>query len=88
MGPCHKLYGRCQGYKPDGYDFSKTCHENVVTNQKWINLYDMMSTPFKGKGYCVTCDSAYMGDIIAHVSDKEWKINMAGTIQLHWVGGC
>ena len=62
-------------------DLSNTRHENVLTDQKWINLYDMMLTPFKGNGHCVTCDSAYMGDIIAQVSHNEWKINIVGTIR-------
>ena len=67
-------------------DLSNTRHENVLTDQKWINLYDMMLTPFKGTGHCVTCDSAYMGDIIAQVSRNEWKINMVGTIRSNQTG--
>ena len=40
---------------------------NVVTDQKWFNIYEMMLKPlqpFNGNGHCVVCDSAYMGDII------------------------
>ena len=76
----YKLYARYYGGKPDG-DLSNVRHENVLTDQKWINLYDMMLTPFKGNRHCVTWDSAYMGDIIAQVSRNEWKINMVRTIR-------
>ena len=64
-----------------GGDLSNVRHENVLTDQKGINLYDMMLTSFKGNGDCVTCDSAYIGDIIAQVLRNDWKINMAGTIR-------
>ena len=81
----YKLYARCYGGKPDT-DLSQTRHVNVVTDQKWINLYEIMLKPFHGNGYCVTCDSAYMGDIIAQVSRNEWKGNMVGTIRLDQTG--
>ena len=42
----------------------------------------MMLKPFNGNVYYVTCDSVYMGDILAQVSRNEWKINMVGTIIL------
>ena len=53
----------------------------IVTLQKWVNLYDIMIDNFKGKGHCVTMDSAYMGDIMALSGRHEWKINMLGTAQ-------
>ena len=76
----YKLYTRIYGGKHDA-DLSTTCHKNCVTDQKWVHLYDMMLTSFKGNGHCVTCDSAYMGDTMAQVSRNEWKVNMVGTIQ-------
>ena len=51
----YKLYTRCYGGKPDA-DLSTTRHANIVTNQKWVNLYDLMLMPFKGNGHCITCD--------------------------------
>ena len=47
---------------------------DVVTNHKWINLSDTIFKPFNGNRHCITCDSTYMGDKIAQVSRKEWKI--------------
>ena len=43
------------------------------------NLYNIMMNPFKGKGLCVTMDSACMGDIMALIGRHEWLINMVGT---------
>ena len=45
-----------------------------------------MLDAFKGKGHCVTMDSAYMGDIMAQISHNEWQINMVGTVQSNQVG--
>ena len=76
---------RVFGGKHDA-DLSATRHENCVTDQKWVHLYDMMLTLFKGNGHCVTCDLAYMGDTMAQVSRNEWKVNMLGTIQSNRTG--
>ena len=46
----------------------------------------MMRKFFNGNGHYVTCDSAYMGDIIAQVLRNERKTNMVGTIRLDWTG--
>ena len=40
----------------------------------------------KGKGRCVTMDSAYMSDIMAQIGRFEWEINMMGTSQVNWTG--
>jgi hypothetical protein len=56
-------------------------HVNVVTTQKWVNLMSVLLNNFKGKGHCVTMDSAYMGDIMAQIGCKEWKMNLVGTAQ-------
>jgi hypothetical protein len=56
-------------------------HVNIVATQKWVNLMSVLLNNFKGKGHCVTMDSAYMGDIIAQIGCKEWKMNLVGTAQ-------
>ena len=48
-------------------DLSNTKHANTSNPQKWVNLYNLMLSPFKGKGRCVTMDSAYMSDIMAQI---------------------
>ena len=60
--------------------------EHTGTVQKWINLLDNILDKYKGKGHCVTMDSAYMGDILAQVGHSEWKINMVGTAQANHTG--
>ena len=76
----YKLFARCYGGREDE-DISLHRHENCATDQKFVNLYDMMLDPFKDKGHCVTCDSAYMSNIMAQIACDVWKINMVGTIQ-------
>ncbi len=41
---------------------------------------------FKGKGLCITMDSAYMGDIMAQIGHDEWKLNMVCTSQSNQTG--
>jgi hypothetical protein len=41
---------------------------------------------FKGKGHCITMDSAYMGDIMAKIGHREWQLNMVGMSQSNRVG--
>ena len=60
--------------------------KHTGTVQKWINLLDNFLDEYKGKGHCVTMDSAYMGDILAQVGHSEWKINMVGTAQANRMG--
>ena len=45
-----------------------------------------MLKPFKRNVHCPTCDSAYIGDIMAQILRNEWQINMVGTIQLNRCG--
>ena len=59
----YKLFARCYGGVPDN-NLLDYWQANCSSDQKWINLYDLMLTQFKGKGYCVTCDSVCMGDTI------------------------
>ena len=61
-------------------------HENTVTTQKWVNLYRLLLEDFKGKGHCVTMDSAYMGDIMAQIGRHVWLVNMVGTAQENCTG--
>ena len=58
----YKLFVRAYGGKTD--EDLDTKHQNTATLQKWVNLYGIMLDKFKGKGHCVTMDSAYMGDIM------------------------
>ena len=80
----YKLHCRVFGGKTDE-DLNRW-HENTATLQKWIVLYNEMLGAFKGKGHCVTMDSAYMGDIMATIGRLEWKVNMVGTAQSNRVG--
>ena len=40
-----------------------------------------MLESFKGKGHCLTMDSAYAGDVMMLIGHFEWDINMVGTVQ-------
>ncbi|KAL3798584.1 hypothetical protein ACHAW5_000574 [Stephanodiscus triporus] len=57
----------------------ETDEDNVTTTQKWVNLMLLLLDDFKGKGHCVSMDSAYMGVIMAQIGHEEWKLNMVGT---------
>jgi hypothetical protein len=57
-----KLHARTFGGMADG-DL-QSCHINTITTQKWVNLMSVLLDSFKGKGHCITMDSAYMGDIM------------------------
>ena len=80
----YKLFVRAYGGKT--YEDLNINHNNTATLQKWVNLYDVMLENFKGKGHCVTIDSAYMGDIVALIDRHEWKVNMLGTTQENRTG--
>jgi hypothetical protein len=80
----YKLHARTFGGKTD--ENLQSRHENVVTTQKWVNLMDIILDEFKGKGHCVTMDSAYMGDVMAQIGREEWQLNMVGTSQSNRVG--
>lgn len=79
-----KIFVQAYGGQTDE-DLTKPT-EHCASMQKWINLYDAMLDPFKGKGHWVTCDSAYMGEILADISRNEWKTNMLGTLQANQNG--
>ena len=54
-----KLHDQVYGGATD--DNLDGIHDNTSNLQKWVNLLDLMLQPFKGKGKgrCVTMDSAY-----------------------------
>jgi hypothetical protein len=56
-------------------------HQNTANTQKWVNLYNEMLDDFKGRGTCMTMDSAYMGDIMGQIGQDVWKMNLLGTCQ-------
>ena len=78
----YKVYARVYGGAKDE-DLSNTKHANTSNLQKWVNLYNLMLSLFKGKGRCVTMDSPYMSDIRAQIGQYEWGINMVGTAQIN-----
>ncbi len=57
-----------------------------MTTQKWVNLMDVILDEFKGKGHCVTMDSAYMGNVMAQIGRDEWQLNLVGTSQSNRIG--
>jgi len=59
---------------------------DTVTTQNFVTLLDTFLNAFKGKGHCVTMDSAYMGDTMGQIGREEWKINMVGTAQTNRTG--
>ena len=75
----YELYARCYGGKDDG-DLQGR-HSHMAGQQKFVYLFDIMLSSFCGNGHYVTCDSAYMGDIMTLIARNVWKINMVGTIQ-------
>ena len=80
----YKLHVRVFGGKTD-QDLGKRSNLTVGI-QKWVNLLSLMLDDFKGRGHCVTMDSAYMGDIMALIGHEVWKINMVGTTQTNRTG--
>ncbi len=78
------MHVRTYGGKTDEDLCQKTAHTG--TTQKWVNLLDEVLHDYKGKGHCVTMDSAYMGNILAQVGHYEWQINMVGTAQVNRTG--
>ena len=74
-----KLHDRVYGGAKD--DDLDGIHDHTLNLQKWVNLYDLILKPFKGKGRCVTMDSAYMSDIMAQIGRYEWLMNMGGRLK-------
>ena len=72
----YKLHVRTYGGKTNE-DLCKTTDHTGMT-QKWINHLDKVLDDYKGKGHCVTMDSAYMGYILAKVGHYKWLMNMVG----------
>lgn len=74
----YKCFAKCYDGAPDN-DLSDYWHGNCVRNQQWIYLFDLMIKPFKGKGHII-CDPTYIGNIMTHIPNNEWKLIMVGTI--------
>jgi hypothetical protein len=81
----YKLFARVYGGK--GNEDINIHNEHTPTKLKMVSMYDLMLDPFKGVGYCVVMDSAYMGDAMCQVGRAEWGINMVGTAQSSQTGG-
>ena len=60
----YKVFARVYGGAKDE-DPSNNKHTNTTNLQKWVNLYNLILEPLKGKWRCVTIDSVYMSDIMA-----------------------
>ena len=71
------LHVRVYGSKADE-DIKKITHA-VVTQQVFINLLEIVMEPFMGRDCTATMDSAYMGELMAQVATKGWKLNVVGT---------
>ena len=69
----YKLYARCYGGKIDG-DLQGH-HSHTARQQKFVNLFDIMLSQFRGNGHHVTCDSAYMGDIIQNGQNNPSQLD-------------
>ena len=82
----YKLYAQMYGGSASDAGDIQGRHEHTQNEAKFINLFDMMLSNFFGRGHHVTCDLAYMGNNMAQVSRKIWKINMVGTIQANRTG--
>ena len=78
------LHVRVYGGKNDE-DLNKVTG-TVGTVQKFINLLEMFLGPFMGRGCIVTMDSAYMGELLAQVATKAWKVNVISTAQVNRCG--
>ena len=78
----YKLYAWTYGGKHDDDGDIQDWHKHTQNEAKFVNRFDIMPSSFHRKGHHVTCDSAYiMGDNMAQISWKTWKINMVRTIQ-------
>lgn len=58
-------------------------HSHTAGEQKFVNLFDIMLSSFCGKGHYVTCDSTYMGDImalIATIQANRTGVQMAASV--------
>ena len=80
----YKLRSRVYGGKGDTE--LKVTHENTSSTLVWINLFNWLLEPFKGKDHSVVCDSAYMSDTLGMIGRAEWGTNILGTCQTNCTG--
>ena len=74
-----KLFVRAYGGRSDKDLNKKT--EFCGSVQKWVDLFNIMLDSFKHRGHIVTCDSVYLGEVMADVCQEVWGINILGTSQ-------
>ncbi|KAL7536120.1 hypothetical protein ACHAXR_006945 [Thalassiosira sp. AJA248-18] len=79
-----RLHCRVYGGKHD--EGLNHVHHNTANTQKWVNLYDEMLEEFKGRGMCMTMDSAYMGGVMGQIGREVWAMNFVGTCQADRTG--
>ena len=60
----------CQLQTPCSLSHSVVKRNDTVTTQKFVTLLDIFLDAFKGKGHCVTMDSAYMGDTMDQIGQE------------------
>ena len=80
----YKVFARVYGGKAD-MELKKT-NDYTKSALVWINLFDKILEPYKGKGHTVVCDSAYMSDALGMIGRVEWKTNIIGTCQSNRTG--
>ena len=73
-------------YSGQGDTELKVIHENTSSTLIWINLFNWLLEPFKGKGHSVVCDSAYMSDTLGMIGTVERGTNILGTCQTNCTG--
>ena len=84
--PSINIQGALQSVRGKTNEDLNVTHCNTANTKKWVNPFDELLKKFKGEGHCVTMDSAYMGDIMAHIGWEECLINMVGTSQSNHTG--
>jgi len=73
----YMLHIRVYGGKTDS-DIKKI-NPHVGSQQVFINLLEVFLEYYMGRGCTCTMDSAYMGELLAQVATKAWKMNVVGT---------
>ena len=69
---------RSRVYGGQGNTELKVIYENKSSTLVWINLFNWLLKPFKGKGHSVVCDSTYTSDTLGMIGRVEWGTNILG----------
>ena len=80
----YKVFARVYGGKAD-MELKKT-NDYTKSALVWINLFDKILDPYKGKGHNIVCNSVYMSDALGLIRRVEWKTNIIGTCQSNRTG--